>query len=398
MAVPLAYASGNDLLQMLRAQIGTRFNQDVIRYMFFKSQCQWICIGIAILVWGGQVGGDDLRLNQIQTIGTHNSYHLAPPQEVLSFLALGSQRSAEALDYSHRPIAEQLGSMKVRQLEFDLYADPQGGLFSNPVAYRKDRDAEGSEEPDPNAGGLLDQPGFKVLHSVDFDYRTTTATFVKALQEIREWSKANPRHIPILVLVELKDTAVGPVQVKPVRIDSEQLAEVDKEIRSVFSTSEMILPDDVRADCETLREAIKIKGWPKLNDCRGRVWFALDNEGALPRKYLDGHPSLRKRVMFVSMGMDHPASAFLKLNDPVSDFERIQHAVRAGFIVRTRADSETVQARQNDISRRDRAFESGAQYISTDYPVANERLSDYRVCLPGDLTYRVNPLAGRGER
>lgn len=350
--------------------------------------------GVIALLFLGDLDavGQERRLNQIQTIGSHNSYHLAPPQEVLTFLSLIDRQSAEALDYSHRPLVEQFEHLQVRQIELDLYADPQGGLFSEPIAYQKEAQSGSPLQRDPNHDGVLDQPGLKVLHSPDFDYRTTVSTFVNALREVKQWSSEHPRHLPILVLVELKETAVGPVRVKPVRFDADRLDEVDQEIRSVFLDSQMIVPDQIRGDYRSLREAISKQGWPKLEDCLGRVWFALDNEGRLRDLYLTGHPSLKRRVMFVSVGMNQPASAFLKINDPVRQFDQIQKAVRAGFIVRTRADAATVQARQNDTSRRDRAFASGAQYISTDYPEADQRLSGYQVRLPKSAEYRRNPV------
>lgn len=45
------------------------------------------------------------------------------------------------------------------------------------------------------------------------------------------------------------------------------------------------------------------------------------------------------------------------------------------FMVRTRADYDTVQSRQNDTTQRDAAFASGAQFISTDYPEPNPEFS-----------------------
>jgi hypothetical protein len=238
----------------------------------------------------------------------------------------------------------------------------------------------------------MDKPGMKVMHSPEFDYLSTVPTFVAALTEIRTWSQQHPSHIPILILVELKDSVVGPVLVKPHAFDAELLNAVDAEIRSVFADDAMILPDQIRGRFPTLRESIQTQGWPKLDDCRGRVWFALDNEDATLRQYLDGHPSLENRVMFVSVSADHPAAAFRKINDPVANFREIQSAVRSGAIVRTRADAETRQARNNDTTRRDRALQSGAQYISTDYPDADTRLSDYQVQLPGRTEYRANQV------
>ena len=79
------------------------------------------------------VAGDP-RLNQIQVIGTHNSYHIAPAPTVLGLIAAGGRRNAEALDYTHRPLAEQFSQLGIRQIELDVFADPKGGLFASPSA------------------------------------------------------------------------------------------------------------------------------------------------------------------------------------------------------------------------------------------------------------------------
>ena len=84
----------------------------------------------------------------------------------------------------------------------------------------------------------------------------------------------------------------------------------------------------------------------------------------------------------------------MKVNDPVNAQQRIQRLVKAGFIVRTRADADTQQARRSDVRRRDLALSSGAQFVSTDYPESDPRLSDYRVQLPGGIVARANPVSG----
>ncbi len=67
-----------------------------------------------------------IHLNQIQVIGSHNSYHtgIAPSERKL----IGQQnpKAMRALDYEHPPIPEQL-SHGVRQVEIDVYADSKGG-------------------------------------------------------------------------------------------------------------------------------------------------------------------------------------------------------------------------------------------------------------------------------
>ena len=94
------------------------------------------------------------------------------------------------------------------------------------------------------------------------------------------------------------------------------------------------------------------------------------------------------------MAEDNPAAAWFKINDPVRDFDRIQRLVKAGYLVRTRADADTKQSRANDPSQRQKALASGAQFVSTDYPEPDRRFSEYQVRLPGGVVARVNPVSG----
>ena len=167
-----------------------------------------------------------------------------------------------------------------------------------------------------------------------------------------------------------------------------------REILSVFAPTEILTPDRVRGQFATLPEAIRAHGWPALDAVRGLVMFALDNEGSVRDRYLEGHPALRDRVMFASVAPEDPAAAWFKINDPIKDFDRIQKLVREGFLVRTRADADTRQARANDVTQRDKALASGAQFISTDYPEPDRRFSDYSVRFPGGQVARSNPVSG----
>jgi hypothetical protein len=338
---------------------------------------------------------DDPRLNQIQVIGTHNSYHVAPAPAILEMIASTSRRQAEGLDYTHRPLAEQFGRLGIRQIELDVFADPKGGLFAGPSLRKTARDRGKDPGPDPNAEGQLLQPGLKVLHVQDADFVSRAPTFIDALKQVQDWSRANSRHLPILILVELKDGAVFGLPTRPVKFGPAELDAVDAEILSVFDKSEILRPDRVRGRSDTLPEAIRERGWPLLEAVRGQVMFALDNDGPIRDRYIDGHPALEDRVMFVTADRpDAPEAAWFKVNDPVKEFDRIQKLVRDGFLVRTRADADTRQARANDGTQRDKALASGAQFVSTDYPEPDRRFSDYRVRLPGGVVARANPVSG----
>ena len=170
---------------------------------------------------------------------------------------------------------------------------------------------------------------------------------------------------------------------------------VDAEILSVFKRTEILTPDTVRGRFATLPEAIKAQGWPALDAVRGQVMFALDNEDSKRDLYLEGHPALKNRLMFVTVEPSHAAAAWFKINDPIKDFDKIQRLVREGFLVRTRADADTVQARSGDVTQRDKALASGAQFVSTDYREPDHvGFRSTRSNYPAALVARNNPVSG----
>jgi dienelactone hydrolase len=346
---------------------------------------------------------DCVRLNQIQVLGTHNSYHIAPAAQMLSILG----PRARNIEYTHRPIAEQLSRLGVRKLELDVFADPEGGRYASPAAFRMLNGSAGALPPLSGAElAALRQPGFKVLHTQDIDYRTTCLTLNACLTDIRDWSRANPRHVPIFVMIEAKDSPLddprGVGYVKPLRIGIPELRALDDEIRAVFDASHVLTPDRVRGRHATLSEAIRTDGWPTLRESRGKILFGLDNLDGHRTDYLKGSPSLEGRMIFVSSNPGEPSAAFVKMNEALGEEEdRIRQAVRDGFIVRTRADIPTDEARSGSTVRRDTAFRSGAQYVSTDYPEPSPFGSGYVARLPGAerLAARCNPVnAPRGCR
>lgn len=134
-----------------------------------------------------EASGPDVRMNEIQVLGSHNSYHLRPEPEVLEGIAaLAGEQVADELDYEHRPLTEQLEDFGIRQFEIDVYADPEGGRFADRPA------AELVGLPVASGEPALEEPGFKVIHQVDVDFRSTCLTFVACLSEIETWSTPIP--------------------------------------------------------------------------------------------------------------------------------------------------------------------------------------------------------------
>ncbi|MNS88866.1 hypothetical protein D3C72_1228580 [compost metagenome] len=74
--------------------------------------------------------------------------------------------------------------------------------------------------------------------------------------------------------------------------------------------------------------------------------------------------------------------------------DEIRTLVGEGYLVRSRADIDTGEARANDTSRREAALASGAQIISTDYPFTPNIFGNDYVVKPFAHGLRANPVNG----
>jgi hypothetical protein len=333
-----------------------------------------------------------LRLNQIQVIGTHNSYHAGFARSASKVWQARNPKMFDSLDYRHLPLDQQFDA-GVRQIELDVFADSKGGLYAHPSGQSMIAAENLPPDPDFDPNGVMSKPGFKVMHMQDIDYRSTCQPFIACLRQVQAWSHAHPEHIPIFILVETKQgKPTGSVQrTEPESFSSATFDALDAEIRSVFSPKELITPDDVRGNYSTLNEAVIHGNWPTLNSARGKVIFLMDQRPVGP-VYLIGHPALRGRVLFTNAEPGQPDGAFIERNDgPASE---ITELVRKGYLVRTRTDADTNEARTNTTTRRDAMMDSGAQILSTDYP-ANEPAhwaGHFAVAFPGNAIARCNPV------
>jgi hypothetical protein len=341
------------------------------------------CVVLVLLAGCGQ---RELRLNDIQVLASHNSYKLAIDPPLLARIAADNPDAAPTLDYAHLPLTAQL-ERGLRAIELDVYYDPDGGRYASPLGTTAISDA-GPYDPD----GVMKGRGFKVLHVQDIDFRSSCLTLAACLAELRTWSDAHPRHLPIVVTVNAKDEQIdSPDFVPPLPFDGAAWDALDAELRAVLG-DKLVTPDDVRGSDESLEHAVLTRGWPALDELRGRFLVALDD--ALPKMeaYAKDHASLEGRAMFTTFPPGRAESAVLIMNEPLEQRDAIAAAVKQGYLVRTRADADTVEARKNDTTRRDAAFASGAQIVSTDYYVSDLRLSAYRAELPGGGVARCNPI------
>ena len=299
---------------------------------------------------------DALRMHQIQVIATHNSYHAMAPAD-LHERVKAAYPDAATWEYDHAPLDVQL-NRGIRSFELDIHHTDQG---------------------------------YEVFHVQDFDAACTCRNFEECLNVMRAWSKAHPRHVPIITLIELKKEDVPQASTRTFPFEAEDLDALDAHLLSVFSREELITPDDVRGAYPTLAEAVRAGNWPTLAQARGKCMFVLHARGAHAENYTRNAPSCEGRPMFIEGVGDQPWDAVFVVNEPTRP--ELAKYVQQGFIVRTRADDGLREGRANDTARREAALASGAQIVSTDFPRGEAHPdTGYVVQLPGKAAARPNPV------
>jgi Phosphoinositide phospholipase C, Ca2+-dependent len=344
-----------------------------------------------MLILGFTMTNIDLPINQYQFIGSHNSYkEYIDPKLIKLIEKADTSRSLKGIEYHHIGLSEQL-NLGLRALEIDIAADEKGGKYAHP----KGLDWAGKQATRPyDTEGVMNEAGFKVLHIQDIDFRSNCLTFKQCLKELKQWSNAHPDHEPIFITMNAKDDTINkPDFVVPEKFTATVFDQLDKALLDHLGLEKIITPDAVRGKFATLEEAVLKNGWMKRSQAKGHFIFILDENKEKTTYYTQNHPALKGRVMFTNAPVGTPEAAILIMNDPLKEGIQIKENVKKGYIVRTRADADTREARTNDYSRFKAAQESGAQIISTDYYVKSTLFpSEYMVSFEGKTYFKKNPL------
>lgn len=329
---------------------------------------------------------DNVKINRIQVIGSHNSYKKAIDPTLFKMFQKRDSVSASKIDYEHISIAEQL-DMGLLNLEVDVYADAKGGKYAHPKGLDW---AKGQAPYDEK--GVMNEPGFKVLHIPDLDFRNDYLTLKNLLAELKSWSEKHPHHYPVFITLEPKDGASKSKEItEPEPFTTEVFDQLDQALIDGLGKEHLITPDMVRGKYKTVEEAVLHDNWPTVRAAEGKFAFILDAKDAKRDLYIAGHPGLKGRIVFSNSDPGTPEAAMMIKNDPTDP--EIKDLVARGYIIRTRADSDTKQARENDKSHFVAACNSGAQIITTDYYRKSTHFkSDYEISFEGKKYCRLNPL------
>ncbi len=300
--------------------------------------------------WTDPTGGDtlgDVPFNELQVVATHNSYVLQPTWLQTAVIGLVEPGDAATLQYGHEPLWDQLES-GIRSFELDLRWN-------------------GRE--------------FALNHVPLVANRANATSFALALEEIMLWSSSHQGHLPLSVMLELKnDYMFLDPTLKP--IDAEALSALDATLENLVGDA-LFTPDDLRGSAESPSAAVSDAGWPTVDQLRGSVMFFFSNDENTREAYLDGHPRLEGRAVFTSSQTGAEDAVFAVRDDP-ADSATASDLV-AGVIVRTRADADLVTS----AAQRDLALASGAQIVSTDFPPSQPQAdTGYTVQFAGGLLAR----------
>lgn len=279
---------------------------------------------------------EDVRLNEIQMLASHNSYKKRGAPLGKLFVGLGdSFEEARALNYGYQDLTTQF-SLGIRSMEFDL---------------------------------RLRKTTFMLTHVPLVDNSSVAPDFSKALEEMKLYSVNNPNHMPIIILMEIKnDWMILDHALQT--MDQTDLEHLDELIKLKLGNS-LFTPSEMIDDGLTLKETIQTSGWPSVESLLGKIIFVL-HPGSFTDTYASIDTTNQSQSMFIGVYhtmLDRDYASFVVHNNP--EVEVIKAMVEDGFMVRTRLDDSLVF----DEARYQQGIDSGAQILTTDLLIGRSDIS-----------------------
>ncbi len=303
-----------------------------------------------------------IKFNELSFLGTHNSYQTSAIEETkklydsLSALTFGIYKP-DAIEFESETLTDQL-NCGLRSFEMDIETFERDGEIS-----------------------------FTCMHSPYFEMSTSCYDFSLALKEISMWSDNNPNHLPLTIIIEPKKTFLPLEDMKFFNID--YALALDETLKANLG-EKLFTPADMLRDYESFGEMRAADDWCKVKDMLGKVVVLL-HEGEVTEEYIAVDLSVKTQAMFPMLrekDINRDCASFILSNKPEELLEISEEVIgEKKIMVRTRAD----KFGQITDERRENAFASGANIISTDYPVRTDsEYGDYIVTFSEKSTVRKN--------
>ncbi len=315
-------------------------------------------------IYAGNLKADleaGIKFNELSFLGTHNSYQTTSVPEYkklfkhLSNITFGLVPENSG-DFARETLTEQLNN-GLRSFEIDIETFERDGEIS-----------------------------FTCMHIPTFDMRTSCYDFALAMKEIAMWSDNNPDHLPITVIIEPKRVFIPLEDMKFFNLDYAK--ELDNVLREALG-DRLFTPADMLRDYASFGAMRAADDWCRVEDMLGKVVVML-HETTVTENYIAIDPSIKTQAMFPMLreeDIERDCASIILANKPDELVEIKDEIKSKKIMVRTRAD------KFNDISeeRRELAFKSEANIISTDYPVRPGMTADsYYVSFGGSTTAKGN--------
>lgn len=273
-----------------------------------------------------------IKYNEVRTLTTHNSYKKALPDSLykLSSQVFSPEKFRVSM-YEHDTPVAQLNN-GVRGFELDIRKQPNG---------------------------------FKIFHQPAPDNLSNSPNWKMTLEELRLWSDANPNHVPVTVLVEIKrDNPYWNLLYR--EMDENKLRELDRTVKDIMGENKVITAADLMGESySSLGEMVENNGWPSLCSMKGKFIFLLHPDSVYTDLFINLDKTM-KTQMFVPMISNgdvesyHDYAAFVLGNHPWDS--SVGDLVSRNYIVRTMLDA----GQYYDEARKTAALACGAQLLTTD--------------------------------
>ncbi len=303
---------------------------------------------------------EGIKFNEMSFLATHNSYQTTAINETkklygsLSDLTFGIYDDS-AIDFESETLTQQL-NCGLRSFEIDIETFDRDGDIS-----------------------------FTCMHSPYFEMSTSCYDFSLMLKEFSMWSDNNPGHLPITIIIEPKKAFLPLEDMRYFNLD--YALALDEVLREGLG-EKLFTPADMLRDYESFGEMRAADDWCKVKDMLGKVVVLL-HEGSVTKKYIAVDESIKTQAMFPMLrekDIDRDCTSFILCNEPDELLEIKEEVIdEKKIMVRTRSDEFGKITEKNC----EDAFASGANIISTDYPVRTDTESgDYVVTFENGTTVR----------
>lgn len=281
-----------------------------------------------------------VKYNQVQFLATHNSYKRGSSESLEKMINIVSKvgiYSANEFNYAFETLTEQLNA-GIRSIELDVVPIKIDGSIQ-----------------------------FICCHTVGIDMNSSCLNLDLALEEIALWSKNNPGHMPISVLIEPKDENMPVKGLRAMTLKNANL--LDSKIKAAFGKN-LLTPADMMGKHASLGAMRKANDWLPLGDTLGKVMVLL-HSCTVTQRYINQDKALRSQSMFPMLryaDRDKDYASFMLINKAKTARQQNSELIdKNNLIVRIRLDiwPQHTKEEYND------GIKSGSQILTTDYPPRN---------------------------